>query len=218
MTPMWLYASGSQQWKLNMLGNWDELLTDANGDGDYIDMIADAKETRTHNEANEITDRDYSGAGSASNQDRLQGKAGNLTREKNPAIQAGRQFTHDAWNRLVKIEVLDASGTPAANPSEYEYNGLHWRTIRKSKNGTALQVRRMFYSAGWHLCEEHIDDDTVGAIQETTTQDGGVLHSNEIGHFVIDRRNPAGFAQVVDMSSRETAQAATTRGSMSAWA
>ncbi|MCB9845315.1 MAG: hypothetical protein H6811_04945 [Phycisphaeraceae bacterium] len=118
----------------------------------------DEVETRAHNSANEITDLDTSGVSSTS-QDLRHGKAGNLTRTKNPANQAGTRYVHDAWNRLVRIDTLGTSGTPAADPSAYEYNGLHWRTVRQGLVGGDLQTRVMYYSAAWQLIEEHIDDD-----------------------------------------------------------
>ncbi|MGI9012821.1 MAG: hypothetical protein ACR2GY_01065 [Phycisphaerales bacterium] len=47
------HAPGSEQWTLDMLGNWNTLDTDTNGDGDYL--YTGESEDRTHNDVNELT-------------------------------------------------------------------------------------------------------------------------------------------------------------------
>lgn len=41
-----------------------------------------------------------------------------------------RTFTHDAWNRLVKV--THTVGGTTHTIGEYEYNGLHWRTLKRA--------------------------------------------------------------------------------------
>ncbi len=41
---------------------------------------------------------------------------------------------------------------------EYEYNGLHWRTVKRLPGSSVTAERRLFYSASWQLIEERIDD------------------------------------------------------------
>ncbi|MCL4198907.1 MAG: hypothetical protein KJZ69_15575, partial [Phycisphaerales bacterium] len=48
----WSHAVGGQQWALDMLGNWDSIANDFNGDGDYVDSGEEV--AREHNLANEI--------------------------------------------------------------------------------------------------------------------------------------------------------------------
>src|SRR5690606_823119 len=66
-------------------------------------------------------------------------------------------YTWDAWNRLVKVEY------GPSNRAEYQYNGLNWRTVKRSDtssppNGTLNQQRVMYYNASWQLMEELIND------------------------------------------------------------
>ena len=66
-------------------------------------------------------------------------------------------YTHDAWNRLVEVKYANSIR------AEYVYNGLNWRIIRRADtdlNGALDQQRIMYYSAGWQLLEERIDDDS----------------------------------------------------------
>ncbi|TVQ31530.1 MAG: hypothetical protein EA376_09340 [Phycisphaeraceae bacterium] len=68
------------------------------------------------------------------------------------------KYTHDAWQRLVKVEFgLDVR-------AEYEYNGLNWRVVKRadmqeSPDGTLTQERVMLYDKNWRIVEEWIDDD-----------------------------------------------------------
>lgn len=131
-----------------------EFKQDINGDGDFLDNKED--EDRTHNQANEITSLDIQGmTGTPFSQHR--DKAGNLTRlRRRNAVDT--RYTHDAWNRLVKVEL----GTvPVGTKGEYEDNGLHWRIVREIPSGSAVEERRMYYSASWHLLEERIDSDNT---------------------------------------------------------
>jgi RHS repeat-associated protein len=73
------------------------------------------------------------------------------------------QYTHDAWGRVVKVDVA-ASGSPSTwtTIQQNEYNAMHWRTVRRSDttpthNGLD-QERRLYYSAAWQLLHEDIAD------------------------------------------------------------
>jgi len=51
--------------------------------------------------------------------------AGNLRKEdRNAALEA--TYTHDGWNRLVKVE-YKRSGANSSTRGKYEYNALHER-------------------------------------------------------------------------------------------
>ena len=72
------------------------------------------------------------------------------------------RYTHDLWNRLVKVEVEKAGSW--FDVSEYEYFGTHWRSLKKSDtngNNSLDEKREMYYTAGWQLIEERIDDDYI---------------------------------------------------------
>jgi RHS repeat-associated protein len=52
-------------------------------------------------------------------------------------------YTHDAWGRLVKVR-HDLGSSTVHDVAEYEYNGLHWRTVRRedtNADGTLDQKR-----------------------------------------------------------------------------
>ena len=67
-------------------------------------------------------------------------------------------YTHDAWNRLVKV----VSG--ANTLSEFQYNGLDWCIVKTSDtdaDGSLDQRRFRYYDAEWQLVEERIDDEST---------------------------------------------------------
>ena len=104
----WTFAPLSRQWDLDLLGNWRELRYDVSngssgppngvfGDGD------DAEEVRDHNMANEIVERTPSGVGALGF---AHDHAGN-TRTVLDSSDDGTRYTHDAWNRLVRVETVE---------------------------------------------------------------------------------------------------------------
>ena len=160
---------GSQQWALDPLGNWHSVGTDLDGTGG---IDADETETRDHrdpsltpptNRANELFQRELAPDTGGGTVDLSYDFAGNLLRQQ---LQSGGalRYTHDAWNRLVKVEFEDAEEDlhPRA---EYEYNPLNWRTVERTDTNTtdathALdEMRVMLYDASWRLLESRIDSD-----------------------------------------------------------
>jgi RHS repeat-associated protein len=148
------FAIGSQKWALDMLGNWKTYSTDTVGDGDYLDT---GEETdRQHNDVNELTGLDLDNNGTFEIVPTFD-HSGNM-REMPFSTTSKYRLTHDLWNRLVKVEV-DKAGWNTVG--EYEYFGTHWRSIKKSDtNGNASldEKRELYYSAGWQLIEERVDD------------------------------------------------------------
>jgi RHS repeat-associated protein len=76
-------------------------------------------------------------------------------------------YTHDLWNRLVKVQYTPNGGS-AATRAEYTYNALNWRIMKRADTNpsvsTALdQERKMYYSANWQVLEERIDDDYINS-------------------------------------------------------
>jgi hypothetical protein len=68
---------------------------------------------------------------------------------------------HTAWNWLVKVqnEIDTGSGLSYSDVAEYEYNAMHWRTVKREGG----EERRFYYSASWQLVQEDIDEDYVGS-------------------------------------------------------
>ncbi len=141
----WSAAVGGQQWALDMLGNWNSIFNDNDGDGNYTSSSPDEETERTHNFANEIEDIGILPF--------AYDAAGNMTEQGLPAATT-KYYTHDAWNRLTEVKI----GTTSLG--QYEYNALHWRTVKRSLSqgaGSIDEMRLMYYSANWQLLEERID-------------------------------------------------------------
>lgn len=171
-TPAVTHALGSQDWSLDPLGNWTATIIETNGTSGFQ---SDEEETRDHNDAtsgdnevNQLFERTLSSDQGGDELDITYDFAGSLLAQELTDDGQGTTtsivHSHDAWNRLVKVQFKDGSGTlhPRA---EYEYNGLNWRTVKRSDtnltDGThALDEQRlMYYGAGWQLLEERIDAD-----------------------------------------------------------
>jgi RHS repeat-associated protein len=160
---------GSQEWALDPLGNWSSVGTDLDGAGG---IDSDETETRDHrdpsltpptNRVNELYARELAPDTGGGTVDLSYDFAGNLLRQQ---LQSGGalRYTHDAWNRLVKVEFEDAEEDlhPRA---EYEYNPLNWRTVERTDTNTADsthaldEMRVHLYDASWRLLESRIDAD-----------------------------------------------------------
>ncbi|HYE03247.1 MAG TPA: RHS repeat-associated core domain-containing protein [Phycisphaerales bacterium] len=156
-------STSSQQWALDMLGNWTELRTDLNGNGVYTNT--GEVETRQHNKANETEWRDQDATGTTHPQlPFTYDDAGNM-RQQDRTANTRSVYTHDAWNRLVKVTIDQITPAASVTLQESEYNGLHWRTVRKLDTTTPAngldEKRQMYYSAAWQMVQEEIDTDYV---------------------------------------------------------
>ena len=174
----------SQQWNLDMLGNWDDRTIDADHDGEFIDNGGvNYFDDREHNQANEIEsglqyDQRLYTSGIPTFYDHAYDDNGNMTDERKgkslpipPALMAGQLHTYDAWNRLVKSEYINSTGV-STTISENTYNALGWRTSKKFDTSEGAydgmdQKRLYYYGADWRMVEERIDTDvntnTIGA-------------------------------------------------------
>ena len=170
----WTAGVGGQKWALDMLGNWDDFWQDASGDGTYA---TGEKQDRSHNAANEVTA--ITGATFGFGHD----AAGNMTESPNSNDTASRLYTHDAWNRLTESEIDDTVTTTTVG--QYEYNGLHWRTVKRSRTaaaGSGLdEERRLYYSASWQLLQDDVDNDyaTQAGVNERMQTFWGLRYIDE---------------------------------------
>jgi RHS repeat-associated protein len=108
-------------WNLDPVGNWNSKTTDG------------ATETRSHNNANEI---------SAIN-------STNLTHDPNGNLTADltQAYTYDEDNRLVQVSVL---GSPSSVLGSYSYDALGRRISKTTTNGSTC-----FIYDGARIIEEH---------------------------------------------------------------
>lgn len=167
----------SKQWALDTLGNWDDVLVDADDDGSFTDNEGSGyKDVREHNMANEIEsglqyDQRLLRSGTTPiYHDHLYDDNGNMTDERSGTslpspgtLMAGQKHTYDAWNRLVKTEYVPSSGSNV-DVSVNTYNALGWRTSREFDESAGAfdgldQKRLYYYSADWRMLEERIDTD-----------------------------------------------------------
>ena len=152
-------AANSRMWNLDMLGNWNNVITDE--DGDELFEAGAETELRTFNSANEMISREGP-SGTSITFAPTYDDAGNFASNGSTGA-AELIYTHDAWNRLVKVE-REIMGGAVLSVLENTYNGLNWRIIRKADlskgayNGLD-EKRTYYYSAGWQMIEEHVDED-----------------------------------------------------------
>lgn len=150
----------SQKWSLDVLGNWGWIDTDADGVDGYE---SNERDERTHNQANELTQRkliDQPSSGLNITLGLTLDDAGNLRTEARPVgveTPVTWTYTHDAWNRLVHVQA------GSSQRGKYEYNALNWRTVKLVETSipadTTWDVQTvMYYSANWQLLEERIDE------------------------------------------------------------
>jgi len=143
----------SWSWSLTPTGNWSS------------SMINDANQTRTHDNANQITS--ISGVALAP----LYDQAGNNVRGPRPAdpnANNAAHFRYDAWNRLATIHLDDGntSGTLDANDTllaTYRYDGLNRRVMKAVDVDGNSVTDYMFFNeglglrslgeAGWQIVE-----------------------------------------------------------------
>ncbi len=135
-------------WSLDTTGNRRKYLEDTNGDGTW-----NLNQARTANEVNEITNITKSVGASWTTP--AYNPAGNMSTIPQPNDLANSYTaTHDAWNRLVKLE--DGTNTVA----EYAYDGAKRRTVVKLYVSGSLNETRHYYftdPAKWQVIEERVD-------------------------------------------------------------
>jgi RHS repeat-associated protein len=171
-SPSVTQGRNSQEWSLDPLGNWLEVATDLDGAGGFESAETETRDFRDPalapptNRVNELYERTLAPDAGGDELDLTYDFAGNLLRQEltdNGTITTALRYTHDAWNRLVKVQFEDTSA--ALHPhGEYEYNGLNWRTVRRADTRPADsthaidQKRLMYYGPEWQLLEERIDE------------------------------------------------------------
>ena len=180
-------APGSRDWTLDVLGNWQTVQTDIDGDWVFGGGAGQTIRTydRTHNNANEIdtvTESFISGGLPQidptmsfeydANGNMLSDGPLNVASDGiDPFV-----FNYDAWNRIVSAtREIDELGVGVTSyvVGEYEYNALHWRTRRLADTSSLLpsdardQERLYYWSADWQLLEERISTDTSDPLDGT---------------------------------------------------
>lgn len=153
----WAAANDSQAFDMDQLGNWNKIKTDLNHDGAYTSAYEE--ETRVHDLLNRLASEQITIPASQPTRPLAYDAAGNLeSQEKSDALTM--LYVHDAWGRLVKVR-QDLGNNVFHEVAAYEYNGLHWRTVKRvdtNGDGTLDQERKQYYNAAWQLVHEDVDD------------------------------------------------------------
>ncbi len=185
------YDFGSQKWTYDFLGNMVMIERDLTGDGDYGDT--NEVENRTHNLANELLGRDIDDDATDEVTFTLD-HAGNIrTSDDGTTVTT---YTHDGWNRLVKV-VVD-SGAGDVDRTENWYNGLNWRVIQRVDSdlvGGLDEQRVMVYNASWQLVEEEIyegwSSGTPGSVDERRAYVWGARYIDDLVQTLVDGHDGA---------------------------
>ena len=133
---------GREEFYYDALGNWMQYKYDPNGSGWALNQ------TRTHNEANEMTAINSTGTNLEHD------AAGNMTKIPLTADPTAGHFTctYDAWNR--QTSATDAAG--ASVIARYFYDGANRRIAKAALNptGTAYDRTDYYYNESWQVLEE----------------------------------------------------------------
>ena len=193
-------SAGSVDWGLDILGNWDTVSDDSHGVWPVVwSNNAIERENRTHNMANELLSRSNPGPGGSVSiiTQPSYDAAGNIADNwPVPSTPIALTYTHDMWNRLVRVE-KSSDGTDVL---ENEYNGLNWRTKRgidlsQSSYDGIDEERTYYYSPSWQLLEEHVDSDLLAEanpadrIDRKAQQFWGLRYIDDAVARRIDRDN-----------------------------
>jgi RHS repeat-associated protein len=172
-TPSVSQLRDSQAWSLDPLGNWSSVATAATNAGiddpDDIEIrdYRDAPGGDPENRVNQLMSRTLSASAGGDEPALTYDFAGNILRQEltnDGTDTTALRYTHDAWNRLVKVQFEDDEEDLHPR-GEYEYNGLNWRTVARIDTDTtdtthALDEERfLYYSPEWQVLEARVDSD-----------------------------------------------------------
>lgn len=190
-SPTWSEADGGQRFTYDFVGNLEGFDTDLNHDNNYV-TANDEIISSDFNMANEETAYHRTVAGSASSTFNMtHDAAGNLL-ERDLSSTAKYKFVHDPWGRLSQVYYV--VGATNYLRSEYRYNALGHRCLVDRCTDTDQtqpinERRRLYYSAGWQLLEEQIDNTSPydGASTDRVVQN--VWGMRYIDDLVMQRQN-----------------------------
>jgi len=142
-----------QDWSLDQLGNWKEFDARDTDVGSW-----DLEQSRTHNDANELTavGLQSGGAGSAWVDPTLD-NAGNIKVIPSPlAPLSSFSLKYDAWNRMVEVRENDSA------VQINEYDGLNRRIVRER---VGAETRHFYYNQQWQVVEQRVGSSTSADVQ-----------------------------------------------------
>lgn len=146
--------SFSQDWQLDEVANWTNFNQDNNGDGN--DNLV---QTRTNNEANEITEITNTTGGAWSTP--TYSSVGNTTKTPRPddptTATSDLQMTYDAWNRVVRVIDSDTTGPSPNSLGFYEYDARGYRIIKQTYSTNPERIHN-YFTSNWQCIEERSED------------------------------------------------------------
>ncbi|MCD4728659.1 MAG: hypothetical protein K8R46_13420 [Pirellulales bacterium] len=194
----------AEQWTLDQLGNWSNVKSDGDGDGDW-----ELDQNRAHNKANEIVTI-------AGDSDEIaHDAAGNMIRAPKPDNWNDHyHFIYDAWNRLVEAQTSDEQYPLAI----FEYDGLNRRIVKWTYDESHYMTdcRHYYYSDKWQVLEERVDQYTgegpysgsgipsyIGYSGSAYYSGSGISGSGVPQYFRVDRQFVWGLRYVDDLILRD---------------
>jgi RHS repeat-associated protein len=143
----------SQDWQLSEVANWTNFNQDNTGDG--TDNLV---QTRTNNEANEITGITNTTGGAWSSP--TYSLVGNTTKTPSPAdpttASSDLQLTYDGWNRVARVTDSDTTTTNPNRLGVYQYDARGFRIVKQTYD-PSLTRQHNYYTSGWQCIEERTE-------------------------------------------------------------
>lgn len=159
-------SSPREQFTMDRLGNFSNMLFDANSNGTLTDA-SDLNDCRTHTQSNEIATRDFSCNSSADRSPKYNA-VGELSSDDSLASGYGYKYTWDVFGRLTKIQTNDT--TTPVTVAEFKYDArnhrIAWRHPLAGGGGSAPESRWFYpiYDHRWRIIEVERDTDGSGTM------------------------------------------------------
>jgi len=189
----------SEQWDLDVLGNWQSFNT--NLDADTLSPIydntsvssTDETEDRNHNQANELTKRTLGSGLTMEERSYTYDDNGNRASTGLSSSNVSTNYIYDAWNRLVRVELqqnIFPTPPPPTVISRSEYNAAWWRVFHEADTDLPSdgldESSILTYGAGWQLCEEGIDSSTDNSRDRRVDYFWGLRGIDDIVHRRVE--------------------------------
>jgi RHS repeat-associated protein len=170
---------GSQEFSYDFIGNMPETKTDTSAAGTFSAGSTD-ENTGTFDLVNQVASGGYAfpSSGTQRSLSFTWDAAGNLQQRSIPDAAGGAptrswSYRHDRWGRLTQVDLVD--GATAQPALRAQYNALGMRCVVDRAPDTwappaapTISQRRLgYFTAGWQLVEEHVDNDLPLATDAT---------------------------------------------------
>ena len=189
------HVPGTEEWTLDMLGNWESYAVDATpGGGGFPDQAMSGPEIQGRD--NDPNTNEFLSLSGVSDSGRVYDPAGNLV-AINTGADSRKILIYDAWNRLVEIlfQTKDSADSWTgfdpfdSGRSDVEYSQAVFTYYALNQRASAIyntvdiandvpdQANYFLYDAAWRLLERRIDDTPSSSWDDFRTGSGTSLPS-----------------------------------------